>query len=799
MTEVSLDRDALRLFEDFLEAAPAEPQTWLATRTSDRPDLLARVNRFIEAERTIVLQTGGAVEALEDEPSPTRLAGYLVTERIGAGGMGSVYLAKRDRGDFEHMAAIKVIRPGLLSERLVDRFRRERQILARLRHPNIAQLFDGGETEDGSPYIIMEYVEGQPLLAWAEATTASKAERIDKVLQACAAVSFAHANLIVHRDITPSNVLVTQAGVVKLIDFGIARPASANDAPADASASGPPSAPSLHTLSLTPGYAAPERMTGAEPTTAADIFSLGKLAEKLLHGAAADAEFAGILARATALTPQDRYASVEMMAADIRNWRDGYPVAAFKGGRGYAFRKFIGRHRRATIAVTAGVVLVLGALAGTAAAFVLADGARAAEARRFEDVRALAHYLLFDLNDQLRSVPGNTTARAGLAEKAQSYLDTLAKTPDANRALRLETAQGLVRLAEIQNSPLDRNLGQDKAAKENFKRARAMLVALRKDFGDTADIAVTEARIEAIDSLITFYKDADPVKSAAQYEAGKAALERVEPKDRTQAWRLAQRDLSQAATDRYSGNEQMDELIAGADAHDALVNAWPPDEQKGDAAFIEHAISKYNRGLAWSLRDRKAEGYAELRASLDDLVAAEKRAPGNPTLLYWIGWAGADGYAAAVSVYKALEGEDLLVAARKAVGKLVEIEDRDQSARVLNFNVGEAYSQHLANVGRFAEAIAEQQRIVDIRIAEMDETSSGADAGWSEMILGIIGRDAGNRGLACKSFESAEARFTKADAAGRLIAYTQDFLPGLRRTVDQCRAGRPLTEFKPLR
>jgi serine/threonine-protein kinase len=209
MTDVSLDRDALKLFEDFLEAAPAEPETWLSTRTSGRPELLARVNRFIEAERTIVLQTGGAVEALDDEPAPTRLAGYLITERIGAGGMGSVYLAKRDRGDFEHMAAIKVIRSGLLSQRLVDRFRRERQILAQLRHPNIAQLFDGGETEDGSPYIIMEYVEGQPLLAWADANAATRDQRIDKLLQACAAVSFAHANLIVHRDITPSNVLVT--------------------------------------------------------------------------------------------------------------------------------------------------------------------------------------------------------------------------------------------------------------------------------------------------------------------------------------------------------------------------------------------------------------------------------------------------------------------------------------------------------------------------------------------------------------------------------------------------------------
>jgi serine/threonine protein kinase len=198
-----------------------------------RPELLTRLRTFIAAEQEVTMRTGGAVASMGSEaPAPKRLAGYNIIERIGSGGMGSVYLARRDRGDFDHLAAVKIIRPGLLSERLVDRFRRERQILAQLRHPNIAQLFDGGSTEDGSPYIIMEYVEGRPLLAWAEETAATRDQRIDMLLQACAAVSFAHANLIVHRDITPSNVMVTNGGVAKLIDFGIARPKGADDAPA---------------------------------------------------------------------------------------------------------------------------------------------------------------------------------------------------------------------------------------------------------------------------------------------------------------------------------------------------------------------------------------------------------------------------------------------------------------------------------------------------------------------------------------------------------------------------------------
>ncbi len=799
MTGVALDREALALFEAYLEAEPADSEAWLNQHTAGRPDLLARINSFLVAETQISLHTGGAVGAVEQEgPPPTRLAGYNIVERVGAGGMGTVFLAKRDRGDFEHLAAIKIIRPGLLSQRLVDRFLRERQILAQLRHPNIAQLFDGGATEDGSPYIVMEYIEGASILGWAETANASRKDRIEKLLQACSAVSFAHANLIVHRDITPSNVLVTSAGVVKLIDFGIARPAGALDpSPAPPSASG--SASSLRTLSLTPGYAAPERMTGAEPTTAADIYSLGKLAQKLLDSEQANRELQAIIARATAHEPKDRYASVDLFAADIRAWSEGYPVAAYVGGGGYAFGKFIRRHTRAAWAVGAGLTLLLAAFAGTGVAWFLADRARAAEAQRFEDVRALANYLLFDLNEQLRTVPGNTTARADLAQKAQTYLDNLATTPNANRDLRVETATGLIRLAEIQASPLERNLGLDRFAGENLQKARVMLAGVRTEFGDAPDVAIAEGQIEAIASLIEFYKHTDADTSLKLLEAGKAAIARVPEAARDRDWRDVQRDLSRAEIERHTANEEFDALVVSADSHDAMVNAWPADEQASDAAMIEHAYAAYNRGLAWHLTDRNTEAYPAMRAAHDVFVASEKKSPGNPFLLYMIGWSGADAYAAAAQLDKAVEAEDLLVSAQQASRKLVQIEDRDESARVLNVMVGETYAQHLANVGRFPEAIAEQKRIVAAKIADMDETSSGADAGWGELILGTIAKQAGDRPLACESYTSAEARFTKADAAKRLVAFHQAFLPGLRASIILCKSGRPLSEFKPLR
>lgn len=796
MTGVALEREALALFEAFLEAEPADAEAWLAQRTGGRAELLSRVRTFIAAEREVTLRTGGAAASMEaEQPAPTRLAGYVITERIGSGGMGSVYLARRDRGDFDHLAAVKIIRPGLLSERLVDRFRRERQILAQLRHPNIAQLFDGGSTEDGSPYIIMEYVEGRPLLAWAEETQATREQRIDMLLQACAAVSFAHANLIVHRDITPSNVMVTNNGVAKLIDFGIARPAGADEeTPKPASGSG-----SLHTLSLTPGFAAPERMTGAEPTTAADIYSLGKLAERLLEDQSANAEFAAIVARATAHAPEDRYPSVDFLAADIKAWRDGYPVTAAGGGRGYAFRKFLGRHRLAAWATAAGLAVLLGAFAATAAAWFVTDQARAAEARRFQDVRELATYMLFDLNEELRSVPGNTSARADLAAKAQTYLDALAETPNAGRDLMLETAQGLLRLGEIQNSPLERNLGEYDAAKRNFERARTMLADMKTKFGDAPEIAVTEARVEAIASLIAFYDDADADVSLTLLENGKAALERVPPAERDRAWRVAQRDLSRAEMDRYSSNEEFEELAEATARHDAYVDSWPDEEKTGDAAAIEHAVALYNRGLAWSLMGQEAEGYPAMRAAHGVFVDAEKRAPGNPGLLFLIGWSGADAYAAAARIDKPEEAEDLLTNAQQATRRLSAIEDRDQSAHVLEMMVGEAYSQHLGNVGRFDEAIAEQQRIVGLKVVEHGEDEISPDLAWSVMLLGQIARQASRREIACDAYRSAESRFTRADAEGRVIEFHRSFLKGLRDFVGYCANGTPLEDFGMLR
>ena len=168
-TDPETERAALRLLEAIAHLPEAERDAWIDVQTHETTEARTRVKAMLAADRAAMLQTGGAFETVEDETQPERVGGYRIVERIGRGGMGAVYRGERDRGDFAHTAAIKLIKPGLLSEKLVERFQRERQTLAGLEHPNIARLYDGGAQDDGSPYIVMELIDGEPIIDWCEA------------------------------------------------------------------------------------------------------------------------------------------------------------------------------------------------------------------------------------------------------------------------------------------------------------------------------------------------------------------------------------------------------------------------------------------------------------------------------------------------------------------------------------------------------------------------------------------------------------------------------------------------------
>jgi serine/threonine protein kinase/tetratricopeptide (TPR) repeat protein len=353
----------------------------------------------------------------EDVPlaAGQRIGAYRVVRELGRGGMGSVYLAERADEVFEKQVALKLVRRGMDTEEIVRRFRSERQILAHLDHPNIAKLFDGGTTEDGRPYFIMEYVEGQPIDEYCDERKLPTRERLELFRQVCSAVHFAHQNLIVHRDLKPGNILVTAGGVPKLLDFGIAKLLDPDQA--------------LFALTrvdlrlMTPEYASPEQVRGETITTASDIYSLGVLLYVLLTGhrpypratqdpqslakAICETEplrpssavgrvaevrrpdgtvvelkpesvsrvrdgeerllrrrLAGdldnIVLMAMRKDPQRRYASVAQLSNDIERHLQGLPVVARKDTLGYRTRKFVGRHKLGVTAAAIVLLLIVG-------------------------------------------------------------------------------------------------------------------------------------------------------------------------------------------------------------------------------------------------------------------------------------------------------------------------------------------------------------------------------------------------------------------------------------------------------
>jgi eukaryotic-like serine/threonine-protein kinase len=346
-------------------------------------------------------------ELPDDSETGCTVGAYRVVREIGRGGMGVVYLAERADGQFEQRVALKLVRAGLHFGPYLHRFLRERRILARLQHPGIAGLLDGGVTQDGRPFLVMEYVEGVPLTSHCDRNALGIDARLRLFADACAAVQYAHRNLVVHRDLKPGNILVTAEGQVKLLDFGIARLLEP-----DLTEEGASTSTDLGLRAMTPEYAAPEQVSGDSVTTATDVYALGAVLYELLSGrrphrfprrtveeiarvltaepprppsarvddfeethggdngtrpaperiAAARATTTDRLRRqlrgdldAIVLTalrrePERRYASVQALLDDIARHLSGLPVSARKDSIGYRMGRFVRRNRAATLA-----------------------------------------------------------------------------------------------------------------------------------------------------------------------------------------------------------------------------------------------------------------------------------------------------------------------------------------------------------------------------------------------------------------------------------------------------------------
>lgn len=468
-------------------------------------------------DRAEAIVAGAALELAQSDAAGDagqRVGPYRLVREIGRGGMGAVYLAERVDGQFDQQVALKRVTPGLRSETFLRRFRAERQILARLQHPQIARLLDGGVDDTGQPYFAMEYVDGIPIDRYAAEHDLSIDDRLALVQEACRAVTYAHANLVVHRDLKPAHILVTPDGHVRLIDFGIAAVVS-EDEPGGALTQ-------FGLRALTPDYASPEQVRGEPVGTASDVYSLGVILYQLLTDVRPysvdsrtpaeverivcdtepprpstlgdrveriDADLDVICLKALQKDPARRYLSVEALHEDIRRHRAGLPVLARPDSVGYRLGKFMSRHR-AGVAMTAATALVVLSLT----AFYTVRLARERDRAQVEAARAaqVAGFLegLFEVSDPSESRGRTITARELLDEGAARIEDELAEQPAVRASMMrlMGSVYGKLGLFDTARPLLERAVEESRRIHgpehEETAESEMVLASIRQDMSD---------------------------------------------------------------------------------------------------------------------------------------------------------------------------------------------------------------------------------------------------------------------------------------------------------------------------
>jgi tetratricopeptide (TPR) repeat protein len=538
-------RQITELFHAALERPPSGRSALLDERCGGDATLRAEVESMLAAhdeagsfgDTPIALpeqrRTEGSLEAPPSSDAlpaglPPSFGPYRVTGELGEGGMGVVYLAERSDGQFTRQVAIKRIGSAAPRREVLLRFRDERQILARLDHPHIARLLDAGLDAAGVPYLVMEYVEGQPVTSYCQEGRLTVRQRLALFRKICDAVQHAHQNLVIHRDIKPANILVTADGAPKLLDFGIAK--ILKDAqPGDAT----------RTIqrAFTLDFASPEQLRGDAVTTATDVYSLGVLLYVLLAdrrphdpgdrglvemirlvsetappppSRVAPAERHGelkgdldnIAKKAMAPEPAARYVTAFELGEDVRRHLEGFPIRARPEGRAYRAAKFLRRHRAAVTAAAAALVILLLSLGVALRNARVAETERRRAEARFQDLRRLANSVLYDLHDAIARLSGATPLRRTLVERALEYLDRLAREAPDDLALKRELADGYQRIAQVQGGGVGANLGDTKGALESYAKAlairRDLALGAQPAYTDVVGLAVAELEMGAL-------------------------------------------------------------------------------------------------------------------------------------------------------------------------------------------------------------------------------------------------------------------------------------------------------------
>jgi eukaryotic-like serine/threonine-protein kinase len=620
-----------RITADALELPDAERPESVARACAGDQALRREVESLLEAHARAgdfiqgpALAGSGAqaVAAALQRASPLAagrtIGPYRVIRELGSGGMGVVYLADRADAAFEKQVAVKVVRSGFASESLA-RLVEERRILATLEHPNIARLLDGGNTEDGMPYIVMEYVDGIPLDAYCEERMLSVAQRLRLFYQVCAAVQYAHQRLIIHRDLKAHNILVTADATPKLLDFGVARLLDPDLAAEDQTRTA--------VRALTLAAASPEQVRAEPVTVTSDVYALGVLLFRLLTGQSpygprqrSEAELARaiceeapprpsavapaeqrralrgdldwIVLTALRKEPERRYAAVAQLADDVVRHLERRPVAAAPDSWRYRARKLAQRNRTAVAAAALLVISLLGGMAATLRQARRTEEQKARAERRFNDVRQLANSVLFEIHDAIKDLPGSTAARALVVKRGAEYLDGLSREAQGDLALQREMAAAYQKIGDVQGEFTYGNLGDTAGARVSYEKALALQQAIL-----AADPAQHDARY---DLAVTYQKLGRLLYVVRDWPAAARAHETV----------LATVGPAEVASAR--------ELLLVSRAHSSL--AWVLSHSSGEATRAREHADK-----ALALAERLAARDPEDRTAQEQVVVGIER------------------------------------------------------------------------------------------------------------------------------------------------------------------------------
>ncbi|HEX8288980.1 MAG TPA: serine/threonine-protein kinase [Pyrinomonadaceae bacterium] len=674
---------------------------------------------------------------------------YKIIREIGRGGMGAVFLAARTDAQFEQQVALKIIRQTFADREIERHFRRERQILASLNHPNIARLYDGGVGADGSPYFVMEYIEGESLLDFAEKRDLDIKSRLGLFLQICSAVSYAHRNLIVHRDIKPSNILVDRDGTPKLLDFGLAKTLDFD-----------PDSSGAETVfrAFTPNYASPEQIRGQKVTTASDIYSLGvclyellterrpynfttESFEEIIHAVCETApirpssaivtepsksrstkrsenwearneklakslrgDLDNIILMALRKEPERRYATVEQFAGDIERYLKGLTVSARPATFSYRAAKFVERNK---LAVLAAVLIVLSLVGGAIISLWQASVARAERdraTRRFDDVRYLSNAILFDVAPRIERLEGSTEARQILVNQSLKYLDSLAGESADDLSLQSELASAYEKIGDLQGLPRKPNLSDFSGAIRSYEKAQAIrLRLLEKDTNDWEKRSRLAANYKELSNIR--YWIGDISGSLKDSEAALNLYRNLiaeQPDSAELRTAKAETEIDYAASlyykQQYANTYTF--LLPALATLEEIRRQNPEDKEILRLIGKAHTIF----GIALSWDNRQEEGESEMRQALEINESLVGKNPNDVILRnnLWI------TYMQASSLYEGVDPQLSANFALKSLKLAAETVEKDRLNIQAKQNLAQSYSKFSASSvvsQKFREAV----------------------------------------------------------------------------------------------